>query len=69
MPGEVVAVDHDVEVKVKSHRLGHRLAPRNPLSVNNYVVQRYRLALTRGGPRDAVVVRERVDDGQRRWAC
>ena len=34
MTGEPIAVDCDVEVEVQPHRLGHRLAPRNPLPVN-----------------------------------
>src|SRR5262245_32721194 len=69
MPGEVVAVDDDFEVKVQPHWLGYGLAPGNPLSRNDDVVQRHRLALAGRGARDAVVVRERVDGGPRSDGC
>ena len=46
MAGQPVTVDHDVELKVEPHRLGHRLPPGNPLSGNDNVPQRHRLALT-----------------------
>jgi hypothetical protein len=63
--GQPVAVDDDVELEVQPHRLGHRLTPRNPLSVNDNVVHRHGLARARGSSFEgAVAVGERVDDGQ-----
>ena len=56
MSRQPVTVDHDVEVEVQPHRLGHRLPPGNPLSRNDDVAQRYRLALTRRGAGDGAVV-------------
>src|SRR5215208_5541666 len=66
MAGEPIAVNDDVELEIQPYRFGHRLAPRNPLSVNDDVVQRDCFALAGCVAReDARVVGERVDDRHR----
>jgi hypothetical protein len=60
---------HDVELEVQPHRLGHRLPPGNPLSASvigdGDVAQRYGLALAHRCAGDsAVALREAVPDAQ-----
>ena len=70
MAGQPVAVDHDVELEVQPHRLGHRLLPRNPLCCNGDIAQRDCLALAGcRAHQSARVVGERVADLQGSDGC